>query len=614
MEGQPAGDSGNELQQWFTSHGKVVSATPVADPARTSKSAQLIKYVFEDGAELTVRPGQQPLDDQGNPTGEPSAPTEIVTRTLPGNKSGDAKEGDTRGPQTGATREVFRNGKWVVEANPLASNGTATGVTGSNPRVPQGSVPQIEGTPIPGKKNPDGSQAYDNDQPVRVWHAPDGSLIYDPLTPSEVLDWEKKKNGGLTNAEVAQRSQTASAAKPVEGYPGWTVKTTTVGNDTKTVYINPQGQEATDPHPQAVNPNAPKPTQAPDGSWGYWDTTTTPGTPKWTPIQGGPQAEQKPVQVNGKWGVWKPGANGGTPTFAPIQNVPTGAKMPPGVTPPTSFTYGTAAQTLATFWGQLNDAVTKGQITGDEAVALFAPYHEQATLATTEQNNVVTAQRGIMQQQGVERGQDVDLANQRLGTSRDIFNNAFKTTADMNQYAKPGSDAGGKAFLASLRLGRGYAQDFGGLPDIPRTTMLPAVQQAMGATLPTASVVAPVPPPTPTQAAAAGAPAVGSGVTATNAVINAENAGGAPIPSVQAATDATMAGSNAAFGPLIAPTPPDAGQTPVGMLPGVQSTMGTGGYDPNTVSGMLLNLGLDPAAVDQAHQRVTGQSIYGAAA
>lgn len=29
------------------------------------------------------------------------------------------KEGDTRGPQTGKTREVYRNGAWVVEANPV---------------------------------------------------------------------------------------------------------------------------------------------------------------------------------------------------------------------------------------------------------------------------------------------------------------------------------------------------------------------------------------------------------------------------------------------------------------------------------------------------------------
>jgi hypothetical protein len=127
------------------------------------------------------------------------------------------------------------------------------------------------------------------------------------------------------------------------------------------------------------------------------------------------------------------------------------------------------------------------------------------------------------------------------------FNDALKTASDLASYAPVGSDIAGKGLEAFLTLQRGQAQRSGGYG--------PLVPPSAPTGPDPSSQVSAIPPPP------ASNPAVGpvaAGVTATNAA--AINPTG---PNVQAATDATVGGTNAAIGALGVPPPAPAPSGPV---------------------------------------------------
>jgi hypothetical protein len=471
-------------------------------------------------------------------------------------------------------------------------------------------TPHVEGTPLPGG-------SYDNNHPIVVQRDANGQQV----GPARELSADERKRW----EQETGRSQGTRISEPVKGHPGvFAVKVTDAQGNASMRYEDTQGNVVPEP--------ADAPTysvqERPINGRVYTTVVASPkdGSPPTITRYGpdGKPVSELPAEIKVGAIVPKGGPKGedvqavedpdhpGQIKYVPITGAtpPHSAKMPPGITPPTSFSYGTAAQSLATFWGQLNDAVTKGEITGDEAAALFAPYHQQAQMAATEQNNVLTAQRGIMGDQTTERGQDVNLANTRATVANSIFNNAFNTTATMNQTGKIGSDAGGRAFLASLRLGKGYVGDMGGLVTPGRTPMLPAVQQASQLPL---NGVATAPVPTYGQVDAQNA-AVQQQSQAAFAGLGITPTAPADLPGVRTGANMTGTGIDGPPTPAPAPVFTPSGPGPESMLPGVESSMNQPMFSPDVTSGMLLNLGFDPDVVAQVHERRTGQPLAGMAA
>lgn len=385
------------------------------------------------------------------------------------------QEGDTRGPQTGQTREVFRGGKWVVEPNPLYQSG-GTGTT-TKPATPPGGSSETEGTPLPGG-------GWDNSRPRQVIKDKNGTVIWsEELTGADLTAWR--------NNQQASQPQTGEERAAVPNRPGWTSVTRTRvqnGSTTKvTSYVGPDGKEV--PSLPAETPKT-TPAQAPDGSWGYWDSTG--GSPRWVPIQGGPQAEQKPVQVNGQWGVWKPGANGGAPTFVPVQGVPTGAE--PAGAPRPSGRLGEAAADLEAYDQWLAPQVRSGKITEAQADKLREARRSFWATALEEQQGVVNTQNTAFNGQVTQRNATMtDLANRRTN-STSIANQA---SADLLPLAtKLGGGPNAAAGLSNaIRNARVEAANFvtmsGANEMVPEITMGPALTAVNQMPLPGGTTMAP---------------------------------------------------------------------------------------------------------------------------
>ena len=219
------------------------------------------------------------------------------------------------------------------------SDGTFQTTTDAAPRPPRltaaqtqalvPSTPRTEGTPIPGKLNPDGSQAYDNTKPILVHRDANNQQIgqAEPLTAEQRASWERDQNeaagrGRYTDAELQTRSQApVTGRQEVQGHPGvfHVVSKDALGN-TDDHYEDANGQRVAPPVDL-------KPSFISDGHGGQIAVITKPdGTFTTQPVPGVSSPQQVTVSgtvyERGPDGVYKPAAgipdpNAGMPDGAP---------------------------------------------------------------------------------------------------------------------------------------------------------------------------------------------------------------------------------------------------------------------------------------------------------
>jgi hypothetical protein len=291
----------------------------------------------------------------------------------------------------------------------------------------------------------------------------------------------------LGPSPTAQGSQTATASVPVEGYPGWTQKTVKVGNDQKTVFINPQGQEAADPRPAARAPNKYVQThQDPDSK--KWYGLTPDG--KWEPIEGGPGAEAA--------------AQSGGP------NIP-------------QMIYGHTEEAIRAYEAQLNAEVKAGTMTPAERSKRMT---EAMNMATHVVNEATVMQR----EQESTRAASANLAAGRMQAATTGMGQALSFVQNLNADLPEHSPLGGKALAAILGLQMANAQRMGAYPsDLtqrPQSSEGRAIANATSETIGTATqrlgelarppAPAPVPPAPPADipGVRTGAAMTGTGVDA----------------------------------------------------------------------------------------------------
>ena len=148
-------------------------------------------------------------------------------------------------------------------------------------------------------------------------HRSDGSWERHDVVESDPNKSQSDDTPEKKNAAELQRQREKNAALPASHYPAY--ETDAERRQRAEARIKQQGADAEAARQRGrqdeadararedqARQTAPKPQQAPDGSWGYFDTTKNP--PVWAPIAGPGAAAPKPVQVNGQWGVWQPNA------------------------------------------------------------------------------------------------------------------------------------------------------------------------------------------------------------------------------------------------------------------------------------------------------------------
>lgn len=402
--------------------------------------------------------------------------------------------------------------KWTA----VDANGKATGAVLHVQRKPDGTLAVLDQSGA----NPAARSGSDaSTEPPKTEDRGGRHYVWQPNAPGTGGGGQWVDAGPAPLSPAEQAAAGASDTRPLEGYPGWNVRTVKVGPDTRTVYVNPQGQEAQDPRPAANRPQSveepapgrpgwlirkttdpqtgntttvyvdpsgrevsgtpadvPKPEKAPDGSYGYWDTSGP--QPKWVPIEGGPQAQRTPVQVDGQWGVWTPG-EGGIPSFHPIKTVT------PADIPVLQTKYGEIAQGLGQLAADLNGRVARGEMTPQQRSEAFQAAHQQADVQVSEINGILSNSRAAWAQQIEQRGQTLSETASRRGYAGDVLGRAITYGSELGRSAGPGHGkeiTGG--MLAMMEMGQRLATGMGGLRDSPEIQMPAALQQAQGIGLP----------------------------------------------------------------------------------------------------------------------------------
>lgn len=483
---------------WITPDGKYITTDP--DEAKANGATHQVSaanVVFADGrkqwivfngADRSLAPGT--YSPAGPQMGYDKEQQARWQQQQSATTRGD-QEGDTRGPQTGQTREVYRGGKWVVEPNPLYQ--------------PSGSTTKewrTEGTPLPGG-------GYDNSNPIMAAYV-NGQRTGETRQPTakELEDWNlagqmTRNPGGKTDAEIK-----AEAEKNKPGAP--TLKPDGKGG-TIAVQTMPDGTIKTTPLPGVPSEVSSKYKEVKqDPKTGKWSGLTPDG--KWEEIAGGPGLPSK------------------------------GGKLPPGVNPP-RFSRGNVAAELNRFNRELDQAVARGEITKEEAVGFYTPYHQEASTYISEQNNADSQDNNAVSSALTQRSQNLTQSGNRLNWANSAFQNAAQQD---NNLLMGAAGTGKSALVPLLTLQAGLANAAGGFRDQPEVEI--RRYPAMGAGVPAS--IAPV-------------------INATNAAPSGVAAGmsapprtASPDAAAEAARQQQAASGGAATAtPALAPPPPVAGQT-----------------------------------------------------
>jgi hypothetical protein len=367
-------------------------------------------------------------------TGTPNAPTPddpVQTTTedvVPTVKEEWDKEEDKPAPTVSAPPSQPS----IVTRDPLTGELIATPNPNYQPTTNQKpTIGRVEGTPT-GRTNPDGTPEYDNSRPIWVERDPNTNQQIGPakpLTKEQRDQWEREKNGGKTDAEIRAEGETATAEAPVPNRPGWVQITTKTGNTTKVQFRGPDNKVVDTLPAESAKP---QPVQQPDGSWGYWDTQ--PGqAPTWVPIQGGPGAETKPVQINGVYGVWKPGKDGAAPTFEPIANQPGRATLPPDAPKVDLSSAEAAHRTYMELLSYVDQKVRSGEWTAEQGKSVLEIPDSQVRSVISREKDQLTQANNV---------RDARLAQSRDQENRRV--NDARMASDMFQQASNAAGAPGK--------------------------------------------------------------------------------------------------------------------------------------------------------------------------
>lgn len=284
--------------------------------------------------------------------------------------------------------------------------------------------------------------------------------------------------------------ESGSDSKPLEGYPGWSVRTTKNGTETKTVFLNPKGEEATDPRPSANTPKDTTTTENRNGQTYIKHTVTkpdgSPGEVYYTDQKGNRvelPGEQKPGQVitiNGESYWATPAADPGQPPQLTRMNpggpplAATGPQFAPGMTP-------------SEYLNQRRAWLIEQKRAGANQKDIDADWDAAVQTATAKQNEANTA---------------ATQQNQRLSSATTGVGQAMQSVEALNKYLPEGSDLGGRALEAFLGIQRGQAQRMGGYGPPPGQLAVPAAPTGPAPS----SLVAAIPPP-PAPSAPPAAPA-----------------------------------------------------------------------------------------------------------
>lgn len=460
---------------------------------------------------------------------------------------------------------------------------------------------RVEGTPMPGG-------GFDNSKPIWVERDANGQQVgpSKPLTADQRAQWERDKNGGLTDDEVRQQNQTAETRQPVPTHPGYTQVTTKKGTTTETYYLDPNGNR--------VNGLPEKPT-----------TAALVGSPTGNIRQrnegGKTIKEVEYVLPNGtkEWRSQTTPAEGTTVDLAGAPQLDLSSPERARATYNELFLF-------------VDRKVRSGELSAEKGKAYLAGPHsavanvldaaaEQRTIAENERR----AGENLRRDQLTERSQDMTQAGNRLSFGQTAAQAAIKTSADLVKAAE-----GGESTIVPLMvLQAGMGQAMGGFRESPSVTMgsglLPAVAQRAGAGF----VAPPASPATAGQGNQIGAGAIGSlpapllpprPMTSSPATTTPAPAGRAvpvapAVPAVSAPAPAAPSGpperDNWRNDPSTPPVNMDPSQGPVGIMPIQILKSGMGTRTADDLERELLAEGYSVEEVRAARRRAEARAGIG---
>ena len=508
--------------------------------------ADIDKWIAAQGGTDAVVHGFDDIDVP-DPRGERSHPD--YDRAFKDKKISTRREtwtNKTTGAIYSAVRTPFADDQFQdIKETP----GTKTATPAAQQKPPGGSEGP-EGTPT-GRKNPDGSDEYDNTRPVWVIRDKNGTVVWRrPLEKDERDRWERDKNGGKTDAEIG-------APPDRVGKPTGNTRTKTENGRAvkETEYVLPDGSKE-------------------------WRTQTEQGEPDRvgkptgnvrTRTENGQQVKETEYILSDGSKEWR--------TQTATDSTKGLPKVPPhlrGWRPdPAKPGYGMFERR-----DQIMQAVSNGDISQEDGKALLEIDHQTTTSYETQINN---ERRDAL----TARSQDLTRNANAANTGLTGTNNALETWQKITAGATPGSGSIRDSLPGLLMLNRMGARQYGG--DGPVTPYGPLGMGMGPGAVPPGMSPAPVPtgvapPPGPPSLSAAmrpllpPPPAVAGSMVPTDAPVFAGPDGRFQAPSIISPD----------------PMPPDGipGGGNVQMAgPGLQQRMA---YDPSRVNQELLAAGLDP--------------------
>lgn len=428
---------------------------------------------------------------------------------------------------------------------------------------------QVEGTP-----DPNAPGGFDNSRPVMASHWPDGRVTYEPLTPAERAQWEREKNGGKTDAELAE------PAKPAQ----------TVATNTTEPYIvtrQPDGTLKTDPNPNYKGPEQkPGTTLTVKGGDGKTyvvpiDAQGNPGQARDVGVPGDPGSGSR-VQKRDKAGnvYFEVSTEKNGQKELHYENEK-GERIPPPSDSPMAGLKGVPPFTpdlmqpgggIIARQKQLDELLAAGKITWEQRQAVLANDVETAKSVAGEFNSAATLLRERYQADLQQRGQDMTQANVRANLANSHHQAAVGIIEKFAPYLGATAGDAGKLFVGMMASQLATATMYGGMKDVPRVEMDPRLRQfadrkidaALGTATPPGPGQLPAPGATPPNAIGAGA--VPDAITPTPSLASEVNA---PVDPAQVRAEQAASGQPLPS-PLLAPAPP--AEVPYTPTPAVTQT------------------------------------------
>lgn len=128
---------------------------------------------------------------------------------------------------------------------------------------------------------------------------------------------------------------------------------------------------------------------------------------------------------------------------------------------------------------QLVDLENKGVITKAQRGEILTQDRIAAKLVADNTANIAATQRGVYGDQVRQRSDDISASNAATSFAGSTFNQSLSTAGSLNEMIQPGSDAGGKGFLAMLDIAREHAKAAGGLQQPAQVQLPPWLSEIM---------------------------------------------------------------------------------------------------------------------------------------